>query len=89
MAEDEKTRGTFSPQFENYLTVSNNNKQGEDCSVEESLEPDKCTKGTPTTSSDEISKNVAVNDLLCGICKELLYRPVVLNCGHGKCSKNS
>ncbi|XP_023767284.1 E3 ubiquitin-protein ligase PRT1 isoform X2 [Lactuca sativa] len=83
--EDEKTRGTFSPQFENYLTVSNNNKQGEDCSVEESLEPDKCTKGTPTTSSDEISKNVAVNDLLCGICKELLYRPVVLNCGHVFC----
>lgn len=49
----------------------------------------KCTKGSPTTSSIEMSKNVAVNDLLFGICKELLYRPVVLNCGHSKCSKNS
>ncbi|XP_009629471.1 E3 ubiquitin-protein ligase PRT1 [Nicotiana tomentosiformis] len=31
------------------------------------------------------SKQVLITDLLCGICKLLLYRPVVLNCGHVYC----
>lgn len=26
---------------------------------------------------------VLMTDLLCAVCKQLLYRPVVLNCGHG------
>lgn len=26
---------------------------------------------------------VLITDLLCTVCKQLLYRPVVLNCGHG------
>ncbi|KVI00422.1 Zinc finger, RING/FYVE/PHD-type [Cynara cardunculus var. scolymus] len=81
--------------------------QGEDCSVRGSLEPalsdNNCTTGSPTSSSDKITKNVTVEgnllsgneyvdsqpakqvpitDLLCAICKELLCRPVVLNCGH-------
>ncbi|KAI3738856.1 hypothetical protein L2E82_29053 [Cichorium intybus] len=76
--EDEKTHGTFSPQFENYLAVSNKTEQDKDCSVNDSLEPSR-------TSSDKIPKNVGVNDLLCAKCKELLYRPVVLNCGHVFC----
>ena len=28
-------------------------------------------------------KGVSVTDLLCAACKGLLFRPVVLNCGHG------
>lgn len=30
-------------------------------------------------------KKVPVNDVLCAACKQLLFRPVVLNCGHGMC----
>ena len=28
-------------------------------------------------------KGVSPSDLLCAACKRLLFRPVVLNCGHG------
>ncbi|XP_028095071.1 E3 ubiquitin-protein ligase PRT1-like isoform X5 [Camellia sinensis] len=37
------------------------------------------------------SKLVLIADFLCSICKKLLYRPVVLNCGHGltKARKNA
>lgn len=28
-------------------------------------------------------KQVSVADVLCSACKQLLYHPVVLNCGHG------
>lgn len=116
----EKSRGVFSPQFENYLGVSHcsevmpadGQEHGKDCAVSKSLEPPPdniCTKGSPKSSSDKITKNKEVNencssgsdhvedcykqvnitDLLCAICKELLYRPVVLNCGHGMAQKFS
>ncbi|KAL4561100.1 hypothetical protein LXL04_033262 [Taraxacum kok-saghyz] len=39
----------------------------------------------PTISNDKTTKNVAVGDLLCTVCKQLIYRPVVLNCGHVFC----
>lgn len=29
------------------------------------------------------STQISVADVLCAACKELLFRPVVLNCGHG------
>lgn len=29
------------------------------------------------------SKQISAADVLCAACKELLFRPVVLNCGHG------
>ncbi|OMP10377.1 E3 ubiquitin-protein ligase PRT1-like protein [Corchorus olitorius] len=29
-------------------------------------------------------EQISVADLLCTACKQLLFRPVVLNCGHGK-----
>lgn len=32
---------------------------------------------------DENNKQISKDDLLCLACKELLVRPVVLNCGHG------
>lgn len=36
------------------------------------------------TNTVESTKKVLVSDLECGVCKQLLYRPIVLNCGHGK-----
>ena len=29
-------------------------------------------------------EQVHITDLPCALCKQLLYRPLVLNCGHGK-----
>jgi hypothetical protein len=33
---------------------------------------------------NESSKKVKLEDVSCPLCKELLYQPAVLNCGHGK-----
>jgi hypothetical protein len=32
---------------------------------------------------NEHSKKVKLEDVSCSLCKELLYQPAVLNCGHG------
>ncbi|GJS83672.1 E3 ubiquitin protein ligase PRT1-like protein isoform X1, partial [Tanacetum coccineum] len=37
------------------------------------------------SSGSDHYKQVNITDLLCAICKELLCRPVVLNCGHVFC----
>lgn len=31
---------------------------------------------------------ISVCDVLCTLCKELLFRPIVLNCGHGTYHNN-
>ncbi|XP_060178884.1 E3 ubiquitin-protein ligase PRT1-like [Lycium barbarum] len=56
--------------------------EGEHSSVDVSLDT-----VVPATSSSESAseKQVLMTDLLCGICKLLLCRPVVLNCGHVYC----
>ncbi|KAJ0784078.1 hypothetical protein HanLR1_Chr01g0028141 [Helianthus annuus] len=107
VTEAEKTNGTSSPQFENYLAASHGSEQmasqcrttvqGKDCSSRESSEPVRfennsttATTGIHTNSSDHVdrcNKQISMNDLLCAVCKELLCRPVVLNCGHGKPQK--
>lgn len=33
--------------------------------------------------NNKVIKQISKDDLLCSACKELLVRPVVLNCGHG------
>ncbi|KAI3697082.1 hypothetical protein L6452_29821 [Arctium lappa] len=43
-----------------------------------------CLNGNKYVDSQP-AKQVPVTDLLCAICKELLCRPVVLNCGHVFC----
>ncbi|GJT39736.1 E3 ubiquitin protein ligase PRT1-like protein isoform X1, partial [Tanacetum coccineum] len=97
VTEMEKSRGTFSPQFENYLGVSHcsekmpadSQEHGKDCAVRESLEPPPdniCTKNKEVNENcSSGSDHVNISDLLCAICKELLCRPVVLNCGHVFC----
>lgn len=51
-----------------------------------SIQPTSSSQST-TNDSNSISrktKKVLVTDVECAVCKQLLYRPVVLNCGHGK-----
>lgn len=33
---------------------------------------------------NEARKQILMTDLQCTLCKQLLYRPIVLNCGHGR-----
>lgn len=38
----------------------------------------------PQNKFKEDIKHIAVTDVLCSACKQLLIEPVVLNCGHGR-----
>ncbi|KAI3683394.1 hypothetical protein L1987_83897 [Smallanthus sonchifolius] len=82
VTKEEKDYGTSSPQFENYLVASH---------VSEQMASQSHTmvqEGTCSAGSDHVDgryKQISMNDLLCSICKELLCRPVVLNCGHVFC----
>ncbi|GJT39738.1 hypothetical protein Tco_0939603 [Tanacetum coccineum] len=75
-------------------TLAYGQEHGKDCAVSESLEPPPdniCTKNKEVNENcssgsdhkEDCYKQVNITDLLCAICKELLCRPVVLNCGHG------
>ncbi|ESW12588.1 hypothetical protein PHAVU_008G125500 [Phaseolus vulgaris] len=43
--------------------------------------------GTPAQTQEEISlqQKLSVADVTCTMCKQMLFRPVVLNCGHVYC----
>ncbi|KAK4341567.1 hypothetical protein RND71_040068 [Anisodus tanguticus] len=57
--------------------------EGEQSSVNVSL--DTVVPATSSSETNKDEKQVLMTDLLCGICKLLLCRPVVLNCGHVYC----
>ncbi|KAJ6815032.1 E3 ubiquitin-protein ligase PRT1-like isoform X1 [Iris pallida] len=56
----------------------NNLKDSGSVGAEESILPD-------NSFGDEMCRQVSVNDVLCGLCGKLLYKPAVLNCGHVYC----
>ncbi|XP_057963952.1 E3 ubiquitin-protein ligase PRT1 isoform X2 [Malania oleifera] len=53
----------------------------EDFEVPETISMDK----NSTESISESAKCMSTADILCAACKELLFQPVVLNCGHAYC----
>lgn len=40
-------------------------------------------KKLPPNELNDNCKQILIVDVLCTACKQLLIRPVVLNCGHG------
>ncbi|KAF3435993.1 hypothetical protein FNV43_RR23085 [Rhamnella rubrinervis] len=42
-------------------------------------------KKTPQNWHNGNCKQISIEDVLCAACKQLLFRPVVLNCGHVYC----
>ncbi|KAJ1280026.1 hypothetical protein BS78_04G200700 [Paspalum vaginatum] len=82
--EEEKSIETYSPQIIEFLNsknnVGNNENRHEDSKT-----------GPPQEVSlngsivDENSKKINLEDVACPLCKEMLYQPAVLNCGHVYC----
>ncbi|KAL5702688.1 hypothetical protein ACHQM5_027872 [Ranunculus cassubicifolius] len=70
--EEEKKQRCFSPQLSNDLS-SSHASQGSN------------VIDTPSTSSSGDCDLLSVNDVLCVACKQLLFRPAALNCGHVYC----
>ena len=87
---------TFSPQLNSQAC----NHWGDPASLStmvfesnSSSDPSSTRKGEAYANSEVIKniaveekycKQVSVADVLCLECKQLLFRPVVLNCGHGR-----
>jgi hypothetical protein len=97
--EEEKVLGYFSPQFKNPTSESDDDsghkENSEILAKDENRSPDNpkqsCDensveeKGSPENKVDEKHEHVSVADVPCVACKQLLIRPVVLNCGHVYC----
>ncbi|KAI7743578.1 hypothetical protein M8C21_000777 [Ambrosia artemisiifolia] len=90
--EDEKHTGLgCSPDIDNLVTGEeldnlNNVGQSSDPSFEVEFTVGLSTKANKLSqSSAQTFKQISVNDVLCAACKQLLYRPVVLNCGDVYC----
>lgn len=96
VAEEEKKSGTFSPQIDAHAchgmleakldgfaqictdvecSTSANAVSSRDVVIQE--------VDAPEIKSNENFKQISKMDLLCVSCKQLLFSPVVLNCGHG------
>ncbi|CAH8385271.1 unnamed protein product [Eruca vesicaria subsp. sativa] len=96
LLKDEQALECFSPQIDQPKaklqspTVSDEGKV-EACSnpavrlLSSNEEPLEDTKTVNIHENGKFSQQISKEDLLCSACKELLVRPVVLNCGHVYC----
>lgn len=87
-AEEEKSYGYESPQFD-YSFVEELNTDIVQITSHEDNTTNKPTSSsqsqtTPSEATVKSTRELLVTDLQCAVCKQLLYRPIVLNCGHGK-----
>ncbi|XP_010934264.2 E3 ubiquitin-protein ligase PRT1 [Elaeis guineensis] len=86
--EEEKRLDVYSPQFVDHL-ISERVHSGE-IEKNDRLKANKREASKELTFQENrlengICKQISMKDILCFLCKELLYQPVVLNCGHVFC----
>jgi hypothetical protein len=86
VAEEEMESGIFSPECNAQAYINWGDPASfQDCGA--------CTQIEISDGNSDVIRNVAIEeknckqvsvaDVLCSACKQLLYHPVVLNCGHG------
>ncbi|KAF8692876.1 hypothetical protein HU200_039233 [Digitaria exilis] len=83
--EEEKHMQTYSPQIIEFLNSKNSvGNDGETRNEDSKTNP---PQEVPLNDStlDEHSKKIKLEDVSCPLCKEMLYQPCVLNCGHVYC----
>ncbi|KAL4354301.1 hypothetical protein GQ457_06G028290 [Hibiscus cannabinus] len=97
IVEEEKQDGCFSPEFSghasgseadgetNHLGSSSKSSNFSDSSSTSKEELNKPVGQIESRVSGEESDQVSAVDVLCTACKQLLFRPIVLNCGHVYC----
>lgn len=94
--EEEEKMGFFSPNFDD-LGASHAKEESCNINVQSSIASNQdngCGASSTAggiddsllqTSSNDISPTILIADVLCATCKQLLFRPAVLNCGHVYC----
>lgn len=87
VAEEEKSDGCESPQFDYSFVEELNTDIVQITSHEDKTtnEPTSSSQTFPNEATVKSTRKLLVTDLQCAVCKQLLYRPVVLNCGHVYC----
>lgn len=88
MLEEERNMETFSPQFlDGQISKrihSDIEKSGENIKKKRNISSEEFSL-IENGLDVGICKQVSANEVLCGLCKELLFKPAVLNCGHVYC----
>ncbi|KAK3193361.1 hypothetical protein Dsin_024671 [Dipteronia sinensis] len=90
--EEEKTMGSFSQQFDSHSFDESTGEGGihENNGTTFPVQTSGGTvtimeKNSPQNKLNGNRKQIAVTDVLCSACKQLLIHPVALNCGHVYC----
>ncbi|CAN0915450.1 E3 ubiquitin-protein ligase PRT1 [Linum grandiflorum] len=97
--EDEKGKSVFSPQYGSNLATIDANRQcdrAKDLAHSSSSAGDSSiglggNEESPTSAVQPIAsstgndESLSIDDVRCGTCEQLLFLPVVLNCGHAFC----
>ncbi|URE39391.1 Zinc finger, ZZ type [Musa troglodytarum] len=85
---EEKATDVYSPQFADQLELKklhigngSSSKNFKDCRSGDFERSDLSENRLDHT----IKRNISVDDVSCSLCKEMLYQPAVLNCGHVYC----
>jgi len=80
----EKKRGCFSPQLDDKVTdQGDGSKTSHDTKADGKGSVAIEENGIAALDYDRTSDMVSRTDVLCPACKQILFRPAVLNCGHG------
>jgi len=84
--EEEKRIETYSPQIIEFLNSKNNEvgNNGENRNEDSKTRPPQ-EASLNGSIVDVHSKKIKLEDVSCPLCKEMLYQPAVLNCGHVYC----
>ncbi|CAO2039713.1 unnamed protein product [Urochloa humidicola] len=83
--EAEERIETYSPQIIEVLNLKNNVANDEEFRNEDSKTGPAQEVSLNGSIVDEHPKKIKLEDVLCPLCKEMLYQPAVLNCGHVYC----
>ncbi|KAG1353991.1 putative E3 ubiquitin-protein ligase PRT1 [Cocos nucifera] len=86
--EEEKHLEIYSPQFVDHLISEKVHSEVDKNNYSFKASKSTASKGTTFPENgleNGICKQISVDDVMCALCKELLYHPIVLNCGHVFC----